>query len=187
MLVIGLVREPCKGDSISKHCLGYYQWKKERGRKGRREGKEGRKDSVVSDSVRPHREHPTRLRSPWESPGKNTGVGCHFFLQCMKVKSESEVAQSCLTLHDPIDCSLSGSSVHGIFQARVQEWVAIAFSNELWTLYKKGLYLWSLVDSHIFLIPRVFYKRDNQNQVDRLLSSCPKNKNSYLSTKSYPS
>ena len=68
---------------------------------------------------------------PWDSPGKNTGVGCHFLLQCMKVKSESEVAQSSLTLHDPTDCSLPGSSVDGIFQARVLEWVAIAFSNTL--------------------------------------------------------
>ena len=65
---------------------------------------------------------------PWDSPGKNTGVGCHFLLQCMKVKSESEVAQLCLTLRDAMDCSLPGSSVHGIFQARVLEWVAIAFS-----------------------------------------------------------
>ena len=65
---------------------------------------------------------------PWDSPGKNTGVGCHFLLQCMKVKSESEVAQSCLTLRDPMDCSPPGSSIHGIFQARVQEWIAIAFS-----------------------------------------------------------
>ena len=65
---------------------------------------------------------------PWDSPGKNTGVGCHFLLQCMKVKSESEVAQSRLTLHDPMDCSLPGSSVHGISQARVLEWVATAFS-----------------------------------------------------------
>ena len=56
-----------------------------------------------------------------------SGVGCHFLLQCMKVKSESEVAQSCLTLRDPMDCSLPGSSVHGIFQARVLEWGAIAF------------------------------------------------------------
>ena len=63
-----------------------------------------------------------------DSPGKNTGVGCHFLLQCMKVKSESEVVQSCLTLSDPMDCSLPGSSVHGIFQARVLEWGAIAFS-----------------------------------------------------------
>ena len=67
---------------------------------------------VVSDSVRPHRQHPTRLPRPWDSPGKNTGVGCHFLLQSMKVKRESEVAQSCLTLSDPIDCSLPGSSVH---------------------------------------------------------------------------
>ena len=65
---------------------------------------------------------------PWDSPGKNTGVGCHFLLQCMKVKSESEVAQSCLTLQNPMDCSLPGSSIHGIFQARVLEWGAIAFS-----------------------------------------------------------
>ena len=84
--------------------------------------------SVVSDSVRPHRRHLTRLPHPWDSPGKNTGVGCHFLLQHMKVKSESEVAQSCPTLSDPMDCSLPGSSVHGIFQARVLEWGAIAFS-----------------------------------------------------------
>ena len=68
----------------------------------------------MSDSVRPHRRQPTRLPCPWDSPGKNTGVGCHFLLQCMKVKSESEVAQSCPTLSDPMDCSLQGSSVHGI-------------------------------------------------------------------------
>ena len=84
--------------------------------------------SVVSDSSRPHGLQPTRLHHPWDSPGKNTGVGCHCLLQCMKVKSESEVAQSCLTLHDPVDCSLPCSSVHGIFQARVLEWGAIAFS-----------------------------------------------------------
>ena len=65
---------------------------------------------------------------PWDSPGKNTGVGCHFLLECMKVKSESEVVQSCLTLSNPMDCSLPGSCVHGIFQARVLEWGAIAFS-----------------------------------------------------------
>ena len=82
----------------------------------------------MSDSVRPHRQQPIRLLCPWDSPGKNTGVGCHFLLQCMKVKSESEVAQSCPTLSDPMDCSLPGSSVHGIFQARVLEWGAIAFS-----------------------------------------------------------
>ena len=85
----------------------------------------------MSDSVRPHRWQPTRLPYPWDSPGKNTGVGCHFFLQCMKVKSESEVTQSCPTLSDSTDCSLPGSSVHGIFQARVLEWGAIAFSYTL--------------------------------------------------------
>ena len=86
--------------------------------------------SVVSDPVRPHSWQPTRLR-PWDSPGKNTGVGCHFLLQCMKVKSESEVAQSCPTLSDPRDRSPPGSSIHGIFQARVLEWGAIAFSTVL--------------------------------------------------------
>ena len=80
------------------------------------------------DSVRPHRRQPTRLPYPWDSPGKNTGVDCHFLLQCMKVKSESEVAQLCPTLLDPMDCSLPCSSIHGIFQARVLEWVAIFFS-----------------------------------------------------------
>ena len=84
--------------------------------------------SVVSGSVRPHRQQPTRLRRPWDSPGKNTGVGCHFLLQCMEMKSESEVARSCPTLCDPMDYSPPGSSVHGIFQARVLEWDAIAFS-----------------------------------------------------------
>ena len=84
--------------------------------------------SVVSDFMRPHRLRPTLLPHPWDSPGKNTGVGCHFLLQCMKGKSENEVAQSCPTLRDPMVCSLSGSFVHGIFQARVLEWGAIAFS-----------------------------------------------------------
>ena len=99
----------------------------------------------MSDSARPHRRQPTRLPRPWESPGKNTGVGCRFLLQYMKVKSEgkntgvgcrfllqymkvkseSEVAQSCPTPSDPMDCSPPGSSVHGIFQARVLEWGAI--------------------------------------------------------------
>ena len=82
----------------------------------------------MSDSVWPHRRQPTRLLHPWDSPGKNTGVGCHFLLQCMKVKSESEVAQSCPTLCDPVDCSLPGSFVHGSLQVRVLEWGAIAFS-----------------------------------------------------------
>ena len=82
----------------------------------------------MSDSVRPHRRQPTRFLRPWDSPGKNTGVGCHCLLQCMKVKSESEVTQSCPTLSDPMDSSLPGSSIHGIFQARVQEWGAIALT-----------------------------------------------------------
>ena len=83
--------------------------------------------------MQPHRRQPTRLSRPWDSPGKNTGVGCHFLLQCMKGKSEREVAQSCPTLHDPMNCSLPGSSVHGIFQARVLEWGAIAFSSQALT------------------------------------------------------
>ena len=78
-------------------------------------------------TVRPHRRQPTRLLRPWDSPGENTGVGCHFLLQCRKVKSESEVAQSCPTIRNPMDSSLPGSSIHGIFQARILEWAAIAF------------------------------------------------------------
>ena len=70
--------------------------------------------------MRPHRRQPTRLPRPWDSPGKNTGVGCHFPVQCMKVKSKSEVAQSCLTLHDPMDCSLPGSSSMGV--SRQEHW-----------------------------------------------------------------
>ena len=72
----------------------------------------------MSDSVRAHRWQPTRLPRPWDSPGKNTGVDCHFLLQCMKVKSESEVTQPCLTLRYPMDCSPSGSSVHVIFPGK---------------------------------------------------------------------
>ena len=86
--------------------------------------------SVVSDTVRPQRRQPTRLRRPLDSPGKNTGVGCHFLLQCMKVKSQREVAQSCPTLSNPMDCSPPDFSIHGIFKARVLEWGAIAFSRE---------------------------------------------------------
>ena len=85
----------------------------------------------MSDSVRPRRQQPTRLSHPWDSPGKNTGVGCHFLLQCMKVESESEVAQSYPTLSDPMNCSLPGSSIHGIFQARVLESGAIAFTQKI--------------------------------------------------------
>ena len=104
----------------------------------------------MSDSVRPHRRQPTRLPHPWDSPGKNTGVGSHFLLQCMKVKSESEIARLCPTLSDPMDCSLPGSSAHGIFQARVLEWVAIAFSVFLHTC----LYTQVLGDLHHLLARR---------------------------------
>ena len=97
----------------------------------------------MSDSVRPHGRQPTSLRRPWDSPGKNTGVGCHFLLQCRKVKSESEVAQSYLTLSDPMYCSLPGSSIHGIFQARVLEWGTIAFS-----VYVLGLSILDLQQTH---------------------------------------
>ena len=83
----------------------------------------------MCDSVWPHRRQPTRLPHPWDSPGKNTGVDCHFPLQCMKVKSERKVALSCPTLQEPMICSLPGSSIHGIFQARVLEWGAITFSS----------------------------------------------------------
>ena len=112
----------------------------------------------MSDSVRPHRRQPTRLPCPWDSPGKNTGVGCHFLLQCMKVKNESEVAQSYPTFSDPIDCSLPGSSIHGIFQARVLEWGAIAFSNIYASLclfsfrnfyFPQTLWLYSRVNSNL--------------------------------------
>ena len=85
----------------------------------------------MSYSVQPRRRHPSRLPCPWDSPGKNTGVGCHFLFQCLKMKSESEVAQSFPTPSHPMDCSLPGSSVHGIFQARVLEWGAIAFSRHI--------------------------------------------------------
>ena len=89
----------------------------------------------MSDSVQPHRRQSTRLPHPWDSPGKNTGVGCHCLLQCMKLKSEREVAQSCLTPSDPMDCSLPVSSIPGIFQARVLEWGAIAFSKNILILH----------------------------------------------------
>ena len=95
--------------------------------------------SVMSDSLQPHRWQATRLPHRWDSPGKNTGVACHFLLQCMKVKSESEVAQSCLTLSNPMDCSLPGSSVHRSFQVRVLEWVTIAFSGWSEWLLSKSL------------------------------------------------
>ena len=109
--------------------------------------------SVMSNSVWPHRRQPTGLLCPLDSPGKNTGVGCHCLLQCMKVKSESEVTQLCPTLSDPMDCSLTGSSIHGIFQARVLEWGAIAFSDALlWkTIITSSLITRSLISILIIL------------------------------------
>ena len=82
-------------------------------------------------------QQPTRLPHLWDSPGKNTGVGCHCLLQCRKVQSESEIAESCPTLSDPMDCGPPGSSIHGIFQARVLEWGAIAFSTQKYYSTKK--------------------------------------------------
>ena len=97
----------------------------------------------MSDSLLPHRRQPTRLPHPWDSPSKNTGVGCHFLLQCMKMKSESEVTKSCPTLSDPMDHSLPGSSIHGIFQARVLEWGATAFCKA--DHKSKTLSFWSVI------------------------------------------
>ena len=112
----------------------------------------------MSYSVQPHRWQPTRLPRPWDSPGKNTGVGCHFLLQCMKVKSESEVTQSCLTLSDPMDCSPLGSSLYGIFQARVLEWGAIAFSTApLYSTFNKTARLALLNLLHIWDSPAVVF------------------------------
>ena len=102
--------------------------------------------------MQPHRRQPTRLPHHWDSPGKNTGVGCHFLLQCMKVKSESEVAQSCPTHSDPRDCSLPGSSTHGIFQARVLEWVAIVFSSWVYIVKCHCEYFWKKRSNFIFAI-----------------------------------
>ena len=89
---------------------------------------------------------------PWDSPGKNTGVGCHFLLQCMKVKSENEVVQPCLTLSDPMDCSLPGSSIHGILQARALEWGAIAFSVSLSVVFLFLKFHSSVCKCWIFLL-----------------------------------
>ena len=112
----------------------------------------------MSNPVQSHRWQPSRLLCPWDSPGKNTGVGCHFPLQCMKVKSESEIAQSCLTLSDPMDYSLPDSSIHGIFQARVLEWGAIASTHfpcslQNWSNCRTVLYLRDLVRVSIRVWP----------------------------------
>ena len=103
------------------------------------------------------------LPRPWDSPGKNTGVGCHFLLQCMKVKSESEVGQSCPTLSDLMDCSLMDCSlpdsfVHGIFQARVLEWGAIAFSRWVAHYASKSFYLvWGYISVLFHNYNIIFY------------------------------
>ena len=142
----------------------------------------------MSNSVQPHRWQPTRLPHPWDSPGKNTGVGCHFLLQCMKVKSESEVAQSCLTLHDPMDCSPPGSSVYGNFQANVLEWGAITFSLlflnfTLYDDYTNSHYLFSIKSPHDQVIrgkinysihiclTHIFWSKKNNNYLLSLTSN----------------
>ena len=109
----------------------------------------------MSDPVQSHRQQCTSLPRPWDSPGKNNGMGCHYLLQCMKVKSESEVAQMCPTLSDPIDCSLPDSSVHGIFQARVLEWVAIASPCGKFWIYII-LKTWLLLFTQLPIFLRVF-------------------------------
>ena len=112
----------------------------------------------MSDSVRPQRWQPTKLLCPWDSPGKNTGVGCHFLLQCMKVKSEREVVQSCPTFSYPMDCRLPGSSIHGIFQARVLEWGAIAFSE---AVYYYPPYLTSIQNTSCKMHGRMDHKLES--------------------------
>ena len=145
--------------------------------------------------MRPHRQQPTRLPRPWDSPGKNTGVGCHFLLQCMKVRSESEVALSCLTLCDPMDRSPPGSSIHGIFQARVLEWGAIAFSDIYYLvpfkfqccLFIRTQYFLCRGGTELFIIcnqqftslkPTIFPKRllyyDNERNISIFISEFPK-------------
>ena len=128
----------------------------------------------MSDSVRPHRRQPTRLRRPWDSPDKNTGVACHFLLQCIKVKSESEVAQLCPTLSDPMDCSLLGFSIHGIFQARVLEWGAIAFSAKHASLFKNknGIILLVACYSSFYHILVISFHMSSKNSIVSLLEVC---------------
>ena len=136
----------------------------------------------MSDSVRPHRRQPTRLPCPWDSPGKNTGVDCHCLLQCMKVKSESEVAQLCPTPSNPMDCSLPGSSVHGIFQARVLEWGAIAFSIHPIRTNSNAFFFMSEQYSIVCMYPSFFIHSSVKGHIDCLhvlcmlaksLQSCP--------------
>ena len=126
----------------------------------------------MSDSVRPHRRKPTRLPHPRDSSGKNTGVGCHFLLQCMKVKSESEVAQSYPTLSDPMDHSPPGSSIHGIFQARVLEWGAIAFHST--NTLKTYTSLFKLANSSMSLyMPIISIYNPGKSQINKLSLKSP--------------
>ena len=130
--------------------------------------------------MQPHRQQPTRPCRPWDSPGKNTGVGCHFLLQCMKAKSESEIAQSCPTLSDPMDCSPPGSSIHGILQARVLEWGASSSSVYSWGTfnYVTQEVLWQLC----FTPWRIYFQSPLQGERG---SSSQKRFNSHLSNKSF--
>ena len=114
------------------------------------------KSPVVSDSMWSHRWQPTRLPRPPDSQGKNTGVGCHFLLQCVKVKSESEVAQTCQTLSDPMDCSLPGSSIHEIFQARVLEWGAICLLRLAFTSCAQSSYTGAYTSPLQLFCPHIF-------------------------------
>ena len=111
----------------------------------------------MSDSVRPHRRQPARLPSPWDFPGKNTGVGCHFLLQCVKVKIESDVSQTRPTLSDPMDRSLPGSSIHEIFLARVLEWGAIAFSALSSKCFQNSIFVFEF-DTLIIIYLKVIFE-----------------------------
>ena len=142
-------------------------------------------------TLRPRRRQPTRLPHTWDSPGKNTGVGCHFLLQCMKGKSESEVTQLCPTLSDPMDCSPPGSSVHGIFQARVLQWGAIAFSKQM---HKRGqsekVLFWGCVSNQVGPSKREYFLKINvynQIQIKGLRTLGNSNPNStFISPKATP-
>ena len=126
----------------------------------------------MSNSVRPHRRQPTRLPRPWDSPGKNTGVGCHFLLQCIKVKSESEVAQSCPTLSDPMDCSPPGSSVHGDFPGK-STGVGCHWETNFWgySITQSRIILWSL--SNLYLHPyNLSWILDSKLNYLHILSPC---------------
>ena len=123
----------------------------------------------MSNFVQRHRQQPTKLPRPWDSPGKNTGVGCHFLLQCRKVKSESEVAQSSLTLSDPMGCSLPGSSIHGIFQARVLEWGAIAFRHP-----GHLRFLWWPPSHQVFLVLGLLHCQTQMNLAAGFLEKTPR-------------